>query len=480
MQTSRRCLPSTLILVAAVIMPTGSTAVAATDCAQWNRSLHVVGVPFLDGGRGAVEVSSSNGRVLLTRASLGMGEADPGDRFGASLTLTDHFDDSCSTLVVGAPGAHGSGVVYVLRGSPSGFQQAYAVRLPQPQSGDRFGSSVTTAGSEVWAGAPGRDVSGQSDAGAVGRFTAGERGPERLREFTQNSPGVAGAAEAGDRFGEVLSQPGTRNDGTDEESPDWSTPVVIVGVPREDVGSARDAGMILELVDDPALTGGGRGWTQNTEDVPGRVEAGDLFGAALSSGRSLRVGAPGEDVGSTKDAGSVTLFGQDGSGPPSPQYAITQESRRVPGSAEAGDRFGSSITSVDNFCSKGATDGIAIGAPGEDIDSRTDAGGVVLFDTGIFSDEGIFVVPNCRSVWVQQGGRAPGHLEPGDRFGTQVATTGSGDLAISAPGEDRVRNSLRDAGVVDLVALPEARPLREQTLITGAKANLRYAQLLSE
>jgi hypothetical protein len=135
---------------------------------------------------------------------------------------------------------------------------------------------------------------------------------------------------------------------------------------------------------------------------------------------------------------------------------------------------------MDDFCSREATDGIAIGAPGEDIDSRADAGGVVLFDTGIFFDEGIAVVPICRSVWVQQGARAPGHLEPGDRFGTQVATTGSGDLAVSAPGEDRVRNSLRDAGVVDLVALPEARPLREQMLITGAKANLRYAQLLSE
>jgi hypothetical protein len=152
---------------------------------------------------------------------------------------------------------------------------------------------------------------------------------------------VAGAAEAGDRFGEVLSQPGTRNDATDEEGPTWSTLVVIVGVPREDVGSARDAGMILELVDDPALTRGGRGWTQHAEDVPGRVEAGDLFGAALSNGRSLGVGAPGEDVGSTRDAGSVTLFGQYGNGGPyRPQYAITQESRRVPGSAEAGDRFG--------------------------------------------------------------------------------------------------------------------------------------------
>ena len=130
---------------------------------------------------------------------------------------------------------------------------------------------MSAVNDEVWAGAPGRDVSDQVDAGSVGRFTAGAAAATGMREFTQNSPGVPGAAEARDRFGEVLGRPYFKSDEGDERPLTWWTWTVIVGVPHEDVGQAFDAGMILELMDDPShVQGGGAEWTQNSLGVPGR------------------------------------------------------------------------------------------------------------------------------------------------------------------------------------------------------------------
>ena len=198
-------------------------------------------------------------------------------------------------------------------------------------------------------------------------------------------------------------------------------------------------------------------------------------------GGPFEVGAPGEDVGSKRDSGSVTFFyaGQHCCWY-EPVYAITQDSPRVPGKAEAGDGFGTSITAVGGFCGKEAPgEAVAIGVPGEDIGTAVDAGAVVLFDTGIYDDEGLRIDPVCSSVSIHQGSRAPGSLEPGDRFGTHVSTTASGDLAIAAPGEDRDRNRIRDAGVIDFVHLPGPKAVKEQTLVIGSKANAQYGTMWS-
>jgi hypothetical protein len=55
----------------------------------------------------------------------------------------------------------------------------------------------------------------------------------------------------------------------------------------------------------------------------------------------------------------------------------------------------------------------------------------------------------------------------------------TGSLAVAGHGEDRGQNRIRDAGVVDFVRLPGARPLQEQALLSGSKADVRYGQLLS-
>jgi hypothetical protein len=88
---------------------------------------------------------------------------------------------------------------------------------------------------------------------------------------------------------------------------------------------------VLAVVSGPALL----------QDNP---EAGDQFGSALSAkvlgggAVDLAVGAPGEDVGATVDAGAANLLSNTGTGLPGVSgQALLQAS------IEAGDRFGAAL-----------------------------------------------------------------------------------------------------------------------------------------
>ncbi len=95
---------------------------------------------------------------------------------------------------------------------------------------------------------------------------------------TEDTPGVAGVAESGDLFGQVLAPAG---DGT-----------VVVGTPREDIGSVRDAGAVSVLTLDGDMRWSGSTFAQSTAGVPGSPEQEDNFGWSSPATRWRRVGAP--------------------------------------------------------------------------------------------------------------------------------------------------------------------------------------------
>ncbi|UNS97246.1 VCBS repeat-containing protein [Streptomyces tubbatahanensis] len=157
------------------------------------------------------------------------------------------------------------------------------------------------------------------DHGTVKVLYGSAQGPstEKTTTLTQNSPGVPGANEEGDEFGKALAAGDVNGDGYAD---------IAVGVPGEDIGSGaagKDTGAVVQLLGGKdGLTGAGaKNWDQGTAGVPGAVEAGDRFGAALGFGDTdndgrddLAVGAPGEDGdASATDAGAVwVLRGADG------------------------------------------------------------------------------------------------------------------------------------------------------------------------
>ncbi|MCP9206694.1 FG-GAP-like repeat-containing protein [Streptomyces sp. NEAU-Y11] len=95
----------------------------------------------------------------------------------------------------------------------------------------------------------------------------------------------------------------------------------------------------------------------------------------------LAVGVPSATVGGKAKAGyvSVVFGGANGPGPHG-TVRIAQSTAEVPGTPEAGDRFGGSVVSA--HIDDDAYADLVIGAPGEDIGAATDAGSVTVLYGG--------------------------------------------------------------------------------------------------
>ncbi len=208
---------------------------------------------------------------------------------------------------------------------------------------------------------------------------------------------------ANDLFGSVLATGDFDGDGYSD---------LAVGVPFAEVGSVVNGGAVFIIYGSAAgLTADdNERWTQSggyrdpegdgtgtfIGDIYGGPEDNDRFGGALAAGNfngdeytDLAIGVSYEDIGSVEDAGAVQiLFGtadglthvghhfidqgdffqeQNGSG-------VIQNLGDIVGGVEAYDFVGDALA-VGDF--NGDTyDDLAVGAFGEDIDGRNNAGGV--------------------------------------------------------------------------------------------------------
>jgi hypothetical protein len=181
--------------------------------------------------------------------------------------------------------------------------------------------------------------------------------------------------------------------------------------------------------------------------VGGTVEAGDLFGFAVAAGdfhgdafADLAVGAPDENVGSTADAGAVSVLpGSAGGLTATGGTLFTQ----VGSQAEPFDLFGFALAPGD-FDNDTFVD-LAVGAPFESVGPTVDAGAVS-------------VLPGSAGGLTAAGGalftQVGGTVEAGDQFGFalgagDVDNDGFADLAAGAPAE-RV-GSTAGAGAVSVL-----------------------------
>jgi hypothetical protein len=377
----------------------------------------------------------------------------------APAAVADFNGDGIDDLVVGVPGEDlggtaDAGVVDVIYGSESGLPDGGRQQLTQalPETGDQFGAAVATGDfngdifTDLAVGVPGENVGAVADAGVVEVFYGGGGGLPGVGDqlLRQGAAGMAGTAEAGDRFGAALAS-GLVDSGDEAD--------LAVGAPGEDVGAIADAGAV-SLVDGAAggLLGG-----PNLLVTESQAETGDGFGAAVEVGDlsggggtagpdDLAVGAPGENVGATVDAGAVSLIeaAEDGSGLPAGavQERFFQGNSGVPGASEAGDRFGAALAS--GVFGSGGID-LAVGVPGEDVGSAANAGAVV-----------VLVGPTLHALLTQggpatAGGLLPGATESGDQFGAALATgdfdgDNADNLVIGVPGENL--GTVADAGAV--------------------------------
>lgn len=151
------------------------------------------------------------------------------------------------------------------------------------------------------------DVELPTKGGALGVVYGGPNGISTTRKpvwINQDTAGVPGAGERGDRMGTALSIGDTDGDGYQD---------LATGLPGEDLGTLQDAGSVLVLRGGAnGLTGtGAKAFSQNTAKVPGTAEIVDCFGMATAlvdadgdRKHGLVVGDPAENNGN----GSVWVF----------------------------------------------------------------------------------------------------------------------------------------------------------------------------
>lgn len=245
--------------------------------------------------------------------------------------------------------------------------------------------------------------------------------------------GVGGEPKAGDQFGRALA--------TGDFDGDSSLDLAI-GTPFEDIGFATNAGAV-DIITNRLLESSF--FTQSRIFGDDSSEAGDNFGRSLVFGDfnadgvdDLAIGAPGEGVqgddGLTRgDAGEVDIvYGKrEHRERRDPQRLTQLLTHSSDGGPEKNDRFGSSLSAgnfgrnesrvvkVNNSDAtlrlpvKGAD--LAVGTPGEDIGSITDAGGVnVIYSKGL-SENGLSLTND--QFWTQGSPNVPGSSANFDFFG---------------------------------------------------------------
>ena len=284
-------------------------------------AVHVV-YGSLDGLNG--DITSEH---LTQTDAAGLTEA--GDHFGQTVAVGENLGQDTTVVVAGAPdedsGATSNvGAVNIINFSdtvpvqPRQVAQSTAGIPSENEAGDRFGAAIAlgvdildnVTSWELLVGAPGEGVGRRASAGAVTAVSEIQGFPPTgdwdASTYTQDSPGVAGAVEAGDRFGASLAV-GNRNINTA-----GSFRRIAVGSPGEDIGAINAAGAVNLFRASGSGLEGLQVLTQNTAGVGETAETGDRFGTsvAVMSGTThrLAVGTPYEDLGSATNAGLVQRF----------------------------------------------------------------------------------------------------------------------------------------------------------------------------
>jgi hypothetical protein len=458
-------------------LPPGCAAGLESDFNGDGYSDAVVGDPHAtvdeqaQAGRVVVLYGDSDGRIgqggrdtLSQGAGNVGGTAEAKDRFGFALAAADLNCDGYTDLVVGTPyedigGQADSGHLQVIWGAATGLgtgdvsDQYTQVDFGEMiRAGDQFGYAVDALEDVEYdgstappayllaVGTPGGDIGNDIDAGWVGTLTPSGSGLY-VEALTQDTTGIPGSTEPGDRFGTSVSLNYLLGNARLAD--------IAVGSPNEDVGRALDAGTVTIVRDLYRGTDGAVVYDQNSAGVASVPETGDRFGYSLDAMRTggisrLAVGVPYEDVGVAASGGLVQLFSGDGS-TLSAGTGLTQDTDGVADHTERGDLFGAQVA----WAGPGRGDTVsrlAVSAPSED--GTADNSGLVQ----------VFPLTNLGAElsYAQSSPGIPGKAGPGDRFGSTLAVvSGQVERALLVGVPDDVESN---TGMVNVIPFAGGTP----------------------
>ncbi|MGX1885895.1 FG-GAP and VCBS repeat-containing protein [Streptomyces sp. NPDC055287] len=252
------------------------------------------------------------GPIARTGKAAGLTGIDTSDQTGINtdrLVAGNVTGDGATDLLVMGQQESGGGYItrsVLYKGGATGLKASgklaggYAAAIGDVNK-DGFGDIVTGNFMEKSTDEPNGGLGGAVTVTFGSATGLSTRTPVRI---TQDTAGVPGGAEKGDRFGWSLSAGDTNADGYAD---------VAVGASSEALGGKTSAGTVTVLRGSATgLTGtGSKSFSQDTSGVPGTAESHDQFGASVhltdSNGdrrAELIAGAFAENDG----AGSVWLF----------------------------------------------------------------------------------------------------------------------------------------------------------------------------
>ena len=302
----------------------------------------VVGAPGANAAAGAAVVYVNTGGTWTFQATLVPTDPVVGDRFGSALAVSADG----STVAVGAPdkavlGRKASGAFYVFNRTGTAWSQTAELTPTWVSTQNHFGASlsISTVGTQVGVGAPGRNWGLTKRAGTAYMY----RRIKKVWQLTATVPPPNPVPDG--KFGSsvivkeelfLVAQPGDPSGGivnifdrasgpyvheTDFVAPDvqpgdgfgsamaLTEATVVVGAPHHVTGTGGEGAVYRFTHNDNTNV-----WTYRNQFTAANGAAGDEFGSAVSLAlNTLAIGAPGRDAGSAFAFGAVYPYHLTGS-----------------------------------------------------------------------------------------------------------------------------------------------------------------------